>query len=745
MAGLKRITIIFFALCILGTSEVFSQTAEAEGQIRTADRPRVGLVLSGGGARGAAHVGVLKVLKEMRIPIDAVAGTSMGAVVGGLYAAGLEPDELERVVKDIDWQDAFRDRTGRESLSFRRKQDDIGYLVKFDLGFNHGELQLPKGIIQGQKLSLILRALTLPVSHIEDFDELATPFRAVAADLRNGDAVVLGEGDLVLAMRASMSAPGIFSPVEVDGRTLVDGGIAKNIPIDVGRAMGVDTIIAVDVGFPLRPSDELESAVAIADQMLTILIRREAEGQIASLKPRDILLEPAIGNYSSTNFAEVADVIAPGEASALAASSELARLRLDENDYAEFVASRQLARRAPGAPAFVRVKGDSPLSPRVISSRLEYQAGQPIDPELIAEDVSNIYGLELFEQVDYSLVEENGEVGLEYRTVARSWGPNYLRFGLSFEEDFEGANEFNVGARYIRTAVNPLGAEWRTDLQIGTNPRLFSEFYQPLSFDLRYFISPELLVEQRNIDVFENAEPFARFRFTSAQIGLSGGRELGNSGEVRVGVRRSSGNARLKIGDESLPNADFDSGSYFLSLRRDTLDDPQFPRAGTALGMELEFERPELGSDTHVDLITANWTKVRSFERNTFAFGLKLATSSNGVPTLQDLYSLGGFLNLSGLDSGQIRGPHAGVARIIYYRQLTGSGGSLFDWPMYIGTSLEAGNVWQTRDEVSLDSLVFSGSAFIGLDTFFGPLFFATGLSEDGDSTFYLFLGAPFR
>ncbi len=706
---------------------------------------RVGVVLSGGGARGAAHVGVLQALKDLKIPVHAVAGTSMGAVVGGLYAAGLEPEELTLLIRDIDWQDAFSDRTARETLSFRRRQDDIGYLVKFDLGFNRGELQLPKGLIQGQKLGLILREKTLPVSHIEDFDRLPTPFRAVAANLANGASVVLGRGDLASAMRASMAAPGVFSPVDVAGRILVDGGLAKNIPIDVGRAMDVDVIIAVDVGFPLREVTDLDSAVAVADQMLTILIRREADAQIAALRPGDVLITPELEGYSSANFADVDTLIPVGYDAAMLAKDGLMRLSVDPRSYLEFVANRRQVRRTIAAPAFVSIRSDSSLSQRVLSTQLTTEANAPLDPARVARDAGQIYGLELFENVDYRLVERDGETGLEFQTRVKSWGPNYLRFGLAFEEDFEGTSEFNVGARYIRTAVNRLGGEWRTDLQIGTNPQLVSEFYQPLSFDLRYFVSPAVRFEQRNVNVFSDTEPFARYRTTESEAALSIGRQLGSSGEVRIGAARSVGSARLQIGDETLPNLDFDRGGYFFTLRRDTLNDPQFPTRGGRFDLEVDLLRPELGADTKANLVRLQWTRLKTFGRHSVAFALDAGTTESGDVSVLDFYDLGGFLSLSGLDRDQLRGPHAGLARAVYYRRFGVATPGLFDWPLYIGASIEAGNVWERRDDISFDSLRINGSAFIGLDTLFGPLFLASGIAEGGDTSVYLFLGSPLR
>src|SRR2546430_2224305 len=313
----------------------------------SAHRPRVGLVLSGGGARGAAHIGVLKILEQMRVPIDAIAGTSMGAVVGGLYASGLSARDIEKIMTSINWQDAFRDRPPREDLTLRRKQEDESFLVKFPLGVRAGHILLPKGLVQGQGLTQMLRRLTLPVARMSDFDRLPTPFRAVATDLESGDAVVMGSGDLTSAMRASLSAPGVFAPVEREGRLLVDGGIADNIPVDIARAMGVDVVIVVDVGFPLLPRRQLSSAPVISSQMLAILIRRNAQAQLATLTPQDILIQPALGDASSFDFGIVARVIAMGEAAARGKAGQLAALSVNEQDMQRYVQRRESSRAPP--------------------------------------------------------------------------------------------------------------------------------------------------------------------------------------------------------------------------------------------------------------------------------------------------------------------------------------------------------------------------------------------------------------
>src|ERR1700729_4604469 len=286
-------------------------------------RPRICLVLSGGGARGIAHVGVIKTLEAMHVPIDCIAGTSMGAVIGGLYASGMTAAQIDTTIRSLDWQEAFRDSPPRRDLTFRRKQDDRNFLVRLPLGLKHKHLLLPKGFIQGQKLEETLRQLTLPFSNSTDFDLLPTPFRAVATDLVTGNAVLLDKGDLSIAMRASISAPGLFAPVESQGLLLVDGGLAENLPIDVARQMHADILIVSDVSFPLQSRDALDSALSISNKMLAILVRKDADRQRAPLGAADVLVEPALGPASSTDFTAVNSTIAAGEN---AAHSMLARL-----------------------------------------------------------------------------------------------------------------------------------------------------------------------------------------------------------------------------------------------------------------------------------------------------------------------------------------------------------------------------------------------------------------------------------
>ena len=707
------------------------------------DRPRVGLVLGGGGARGAAHIGVLRELERMRIPIDAIAGTSMGAVVGGLYASGMSSAELEELVTDMDWAGALSDEPARSDLSLRRKQDDQHFPVNPDLGLQHGDLKLPLGLVQGQNLDLILRELTVNVSHIHDFDRLPIPFRAVASDIVTGDLHVMDKGDLARAIRASMSVPGILAPARVDDRLLVDGGLVGNLPVEVMRDMDVDIIIAVDVEFPLYALEELESAIAISEQMLTILVRKETLRQVALLDERDVLIRPQLGNFGSASFGEISQTIEPGATAARAEESRLQALAVAEPDYAEWVGKHSLKGQITGNLAFVRVEHDSGLGTEVIESRLDVAAGEPIDVQQLSDEARRLHALNVFEKVDYQLVEENGQTGVVFNAQAKSWGPNYLRFGVSLEDDFEGATTFDLRARLTRPAVNRYGGELRADLRLGTEPQVFGELYQPLRLNQRVFVAPYIDFDQSNVNLFTDGEVAARVRLTEFTGGIDLGAEFGNLGELRFGAFRGTGTTHVIVGDPSLPSPDFETGGLRARMRFDALDTPWFPTRGLRADVEWRQLHPDLGADERYDTIDLGFEAFSSRGKSTFGFGIDFATTLHFDGALQDLFRLGGFHRLSGFERGAISGPHAAVAKLLFYRRIGTSAGGLFEVPMYLGASLEAGNVWQTRSDMSFGSALIHGSLYLGMDTYVGPVILGAGFGQDGYSNFYLSIGAP--
>jgi len=730
-------------LCLLIACAASAVTAADDEQQA---RPRIGLVLSGGGARGLAHVGVLKVLEEQRIPVEAIAGTSMGAVIGGLYACGMSAAEIESLVRTLDWRNAFRDRPPREDMSFRRKQDDREFLVRFPLGVKSGKLRVPRGLIQGQKLTQILRRETIAIAGIDDFDRLPTRFRAIATDLETGERRVLAGGDLTEALRASMSAPGVFAPVEIEERLLVDGGLVENLPVDVARDMGVDIVIAVDAGFQLVGRRELNSALTVSNQMLTIMMERETARQRSLLTDSDLLIEPALGTMQSMDFTVVDRTVTLGSDAARAQTARLSALSVGEAEWQGYVAARAAREAALPEIRFVRVDERSRRYRERIEADLSPVVGKTLDPQAMERHLSRLYGDDIFESLDYSIVRDGNADGIEVAARRKSWGPNYLHFGLELQDDFEGSNSFNAGVRIQVTEVNAFGAEWQTDLRVGESPRLLTEFYQPLGYSSRWFVAPRLLVERRNFDIISDDERLATYRVRNHEAGLDFGREFGHWGELRLGLVRGAGSQQLLVGDPADPNlpprGDFDRGELVSRFSVDRLDDVYFPRDGELFALQWNGPREGLGDDVDADRISAEWMFARSHGRSTYLLwatgGIAVSGPQDSVP---DFYSLGGLFNLSGLPAESLSGPHFGIARAIYYRRIGSGGEGFLNVPTYLGMSFEIGNVWERRSDIDFDSARVNGAAFLGFDTFLGPIYLAAGVDEDGSRSFYLLLG----
>jgi NTE family protein len=726
-------------------------TAVAPPVAAASHRLRIGLVLSGGGARGIAHVGVLQVLQKLRVPIDAIAGTSMGAVVGGLYASGLSPNQIERTLRSMNWQDAFRDRPPREDLTLRRKQEDENFLVKFPIGIKGGRPVLPTGLIQGQSLTEMLRRLTLPVARIANFDDLPTPFRAVATDLESGQEVVMGAGDLTSAMRASLSAPGVFAPVERGGRLLVDGGVSDNVPVDVARAMGVDVLIVVDVGFPLLPRSKLTTVTAISNQMLAILIRRKSQAELARLGPHDILIRPPLGDTSSFDFGNVNRLLGLGAAAAWNMRDELAALSVSPAQYAAYQARREALRRPPPRIDFVKVQTGPNVYSQPIEKLFKDMVGKRLDPDVVGRRITTLYGEGGLDTLDYRVARQDDHYGLLLDARGNSIGPNYMRFGLSLRDDFEGDSTYDAAARYVMSEITRAGGEWVTDAEIGQTSLLSTELFLPLSQFSGWFVMPYTTVASRNLPFLIGQSERAQYRVHTFDYGLDAGKQFGNWGEIRAGVYREEGHSRLTIGDPSDPQLPFPafqtfgSRTYFARLSYDTLDDINFPHFGERAMLQWSGARNVLGGEPSYNQVTLDFLAAHTWrERDTLALSLSGGSTLDRVTDLRMEFPLGGFLNLSGLKQYSLYGPHFGIGRLLFYRQVGRGGPGYFDVPIYLGMSLEAGNVWQRMSDAKLTNLHEDASLFLGLDTFLGPVYLGSGFDDHGDQAFYLFLGRTF-
>jgi len=708
------------------------------------ERPSIGLALSGGGARGAAHVGVLQVLEKLRIPIDYIAGTSMGAIVGGLYAAGMSTDELGRTLTEMDWEDVFRDAAPRPERTMRRKRDDLSYLVKRKAGVKGGKISVGPAAILGQKFDLKLRELTLQVSNVRDFDRLRIPFRAVGTDVATGEAVILGSGDLAKAIRASMAVPVAFASVEIDGHSLVDGGVAKNMPISVVREMGADIVIAVDISAPLRSSDEVKNldALEMLDQLTTLLTWRDTELELASLTDGDILINPELGDITSMDFDRVAEAIEIGLQDAKSRERELRRLSVSARTYGAYTAAHQPPAGRELSIDFIRIESDSRLDDAVISEHLGLERGQPLEPGKLDSAVGRVYGLDVFESVSYRVVEEGGETGVVVTSKERSWGTDSLQVGLEMSSGLNGDSFFNLGGAYTVMPLNGLNGEWRISAQVGEEPSLVTGVYQPLDPGGRWFVKGSLGYVTDNVKFYEELSDPPSVEFDLKRFGglIGFGRNLGTSARISAVYRRFSGDADVLTGEPPITDLDFDMGDIHLRAVWDSLDNPYFPKKGYRGMLAWRLSRESLGADRDFDQVEFHTLGARSWGDHTVIGSLIYRTSLDDEAPIQSLYRLGGFLRLSGFNPKQLVGQHEGLAGVAYLKRL---GTKLV--PTYLGASLELGNAWRSSDDIGLDNTIMAGSLFVGADTLLGPVYLAYGHAEGGHQAVYLFLGTPWR
>jgi NTE family protein len=708
------------------------------------DRPRIGLALSGGGARGGAHIGVLKALEELRIPVDYIAGTSIGAVIGGFYSTGLSADQLKNIVDNLDWNAAYRDETPRRLEAFRRKRDDDLFLVDMRPGLNEGEIQLPIGLVQGQVADTILERYTLPAAEVKDFDNLPIPFRAVAANIATGDAVILGSGSLPLSLRASMAIPAALTPVEIDNQLLVDGGIAMNLPISVVQDMGADVVIAVDITASLRSREALRNVVDVTSQLTNLLTRAGLAEQRALMRDQDLLLTPQFPqDLSSVDFDRMADAVQAGYRAVMEHRDELEKYSLSREAYGAYLAGRSdtMLHELPVID-FVRLDNKSNIADSIIETRLrDVMIGQPLDVGTIEKAIDQVYGLELFQNVRYRIARENGRTGVVVETVPRSWGPNYVQLGMEYSSTEDADAMFGLAASYLRTAINPQGGEWRAVIAIGDEPALVADAYQPIGRKGLFFVEPALAFQSKRYEVFEDEQLLSQAQLREATLEVSGGRELMSWGEVRGGLRRGFGDTKLVVGQtEGIPDSDYDRGEAFMRFSVDTLDTIAFPTKGVLATAEWRGSRGGLGADENFDQLLLNATYAKSWGRHTLLSTLRYDTTISGRAPLNRSFRFGGFLDLSGLNRNQLTGQHVARLGAMYYRRI----GDLTFLPAFAGVSLEYGGAWDDRSSISFSNAQLGASIWAGVDSPVGPIYLGYGRTENGIDAYYVFLGRVF-
>ena len=725
-------------LVALIASPAFGQPATEKSPAR----PRLGLVLSGGGARGAAHVGVLKVLEEIHVPVDLIAGASMGSIVGGLYATGMSPQEMEDALATMDWDGAFNDSVPRKEMPFRRKFDESSFLTKLTVGIQDGHVAMPTGLVEGQKLNFILRQLTLPSALVDDFDKLSIPFRATVTDVASGEGIVLSRGNVADAMRASMAFPGLFAPVELEGRLLVDGGVAENFPVKSARKAGAEVLVAVNIGTPPKGKETLTSLTKIINQVTSAATARNVKEAKEAIGPQDVFIEPDLGDISFIDFKRVRDAVAAGEKAARAQIEELKKFSVPE---AEYRAWRERTRRKPYKPfeiSSIELVNPSPVSNEIILSHMKTKPG-PLDMKLLEEDLSSINSIGEFDLIDFRIVPRDAGNVLQIVIKDRAWGRTSARFGINLNSDFKGNNGFELLASVTRTSVNRLGAEWRVVAGVGEITTIAGEFFQPVKVASPFFVSGIASWQTQTPLVPIEGLGTVGVQEKQYQWGAVAGVTDGRFWELRVGAQLGHLWTDPTT-TEALQAESVDRGAVIARLNVDSRDNVPFPSKGVALRATMDWETPALGADESTRRLHGIGMAAFSSGKNVFQV---LATGGSPVKTdlpYYDGFKLGGFRRLSGYTQDELYGPYMAFGSVTYLREINRFKTSIIGGAYYLGVSLEAGNVWKIGSDVSLSDLRYAGSVFVGIDSPLGPVYVAYGKAEGGRSAVTFQLGVAF-
>ncbi|MEO2177315.1 MAG: patatin-like phospholipase family protein [bacterium] len=698
-------------------------------------KPRVGLVLSGGGARGAAHIGILRYLEEQQIPIDVIAGTSMGAIVGGLYASGYSANEIEKITTEMDWTLKLTDNVPRQDRSIQRKRLEDIFSIPGYPGFSEGQIKLPSGAIQGQNIILELQRITHHVADISDFNKLPIPFHAIATNIVNGEMVLLDHGDLAVAMRASMGVPAVFAPIVIDGKFLVDGGVTNNLPMDVARQIGADLLIVIDIGSPLLDQSKVKSFLSITDQLTRMLTGRNSTEQLATLTTQDVLITPQLGDLTAGDFAKAAEAIAIGYKAAVAAAPELAKLKRTAGSHTA------ISKPQPSAMAVnkITLNNTSGLNDQLLNDLIKISSGDTLDLAVLEVDLTRIHGLGNFQHVGYSLIHRANGVDLDLTTIAKSWGPNYLHFGIEAQSEFENDLRANLIGGYTREEVTDKGAEWTSILGIGTDPNIETIWYQPLTYTRDWYFYSRAGYSDEVVSDFIGDEKISEFSLRQARIYTGIGYEFGPIANIQLGLSRTTGKLETQVGDPAIPDSEFDDGDISLLYLVDTRDDRDFPSRGSLVELQLSASRKNLGADENYQQWELSIAKFYAWDKHNLGLSTQLG-GTNGFSNAGSVFRLGGYGQITGLRTDQLKGNYKGILSAIYYRRFD----SIPVVNGFIGGIAEYGGAWDNRKDISTDSALFSLGAFVAAETPIGTLQLGTAFTDQGDSTIFSRIGRVF-
>ena len=743
----KSLTFLLLLMLTVGAAVPTQAKVQADQE-----RPKVALVLSGGGARGFAHVGVIKVLEEMGIKVDMVTGTSMGSMVGGGYASGYTVEQMQEIILGVDWREMFAIRPDRSSLNRLRREDDYKNLTIKEVGIKEGGLAFPDSVVPSQHLTTFLTKITEHVRSVNDLSKLPLPFGAIATDLSDGSLVVMQKDvNLSTAMRASMSVPGAFSPYPWKDHLLVDGGLSQNLPVELAKEMGADIIIAVDASTPLEKKQRVSSVTAVMGQMVAILTDRNLVESKKQLGPQDILINVELGELSAANFDRAKEIIDAGEVSARKYRNELKRLAVSQKEFQEWNLARTALVSAPHNMriAEVKIEGLKVVNPEFVRDIVNIQPGDSVSVEQLNKASNQVWATDDFSVVPF--VFEPGPNGMEVLVIKpqeKPWGYNTIRVGGKVSSDFNQEHTFDFLLAHTWSWLNDWGGEWRNELQIGETSYFTSKFYQPLGVNSPFFVQPKVAYESQSYDLYNSdGIALATIKNSILEASVSLGAELSRDAAIEVGLGYAGMKSKTTVGVLEDWNR-FEAESPFIEvgIRYDTLDNVNFPKRGVLFdasarryfSAEESPEHPEVSDYYLSAIIPYDWG-------NDF---VSILATRAGSSTIPGRFAIGGLFNMSGAYYGRYTGADMFVSSLIGVKRVNRNG--FWGIPVYVGGSFETAHLSQEGNSKLFDNSDWkswkkAGSVFVAADSIVGPLYLAFGQTSDHDSAVYFFWGRPFR
>ena len=712
--------------------------AVAQSKPQATKRLRIGVALEGGGALGLAHIGVLRWFEQHHIPVDYIAGTSMGGLVGGLYATGHDPDEMEQLVKGIDWPLVINGGTPYEDLSFRRKEDARAIPNDLSVGFKRG-FSLPPGLNAGHQISLIIDHETLAYSTVTSFDDLPIPFRCVSTELISGKAHVFGTGPIGMALRSTMSLPAVFSPVRDGDRLYVDGALVDNLPTDLVRDMGPDVVIGVHLQVSPAAADEIRSLFAVLGRSITVGV---ANTELRGMAGADLVVKVDVEKFSSLDYGKAEGLIAQGMQAAEAKSTILRPYELDDTAWAEYVAQRDARRKgAAGVPQFVTVRGLSPDIEQKVQKFLEPLVGKPIDTPKLDTLLTRLTGIGRFDSVSYGLTQKDGELGLLVTVHEKPYAPPLLQPAFEVDGAQPDSVTFTLGGRLTVLDIAGFRSEWRTDFQFGNTYGIASELYKPFTPTSLWFIAPRINASDAAERIYSHNDPRADYRLGTAYFGVDLGYAVSRFSEVRAGYEIGYLDARLKLGTPEFSSVKGRVGASRFRFSTDHTDDPVIPRRGYYGELDFHWVDTSPGAPEGFPTLDAKVGFFKAISQPASVFllsqgGSTLGYDHTGIPQ----YFLGSPTALAAYGQNEVRGDQYYLFRAGYLRNLT-------RLPPFLGKALYAVTFYEVGkmfDAPGVSRLPMDGAAGVIAETAIGPIFIGGSVGDTGHAKWFFALGRVF-